>query len=139
MAKKMIRFESFYDERGLLITMQVCKNIPFEIKRIYYILNVGQEVKRGCHAHKNEKEVAVCLKGKCTILLDDGAQRNTIILTCPMEGLYIENLTWIEMYDFSSDCILLILSSECYDDSDYIWQYSDFVARLKENRKSEAK
>jgi len=129
---KFIDFEIKGDERGSLIAIEEFKNIPFEIKRVYYIFNTKHNVRRGFHAHKNLKQVAICVKGSCKFLLDDGKERiDEIVLNKPNKGLLIEEMVWREMYDFSEDCVLLILASEFYDESDYIRDYEEFIRMVE--------
>jgi dTDP-4-dehydrorhamnose 3,5-epimerase-like enzyme len=129
---KFINFEIKGDERGSLIAIEELKNIPFEIKRVYYIFNTKPNVRRGFHTHKNLKQVAICVKGSCKFLLDDGKERvDEIVLNKPNKGLLIEEMIWREMYDFSEDCVLLVLASEFYDESDYIRDYEEFVRMVE--------
>lgn len=123
----LINFESLGDERGALVALEGNKNIPFDIKRIYYIFNTTAGVARGFHAHKALQQVAICLKGSCKFILTDGKKREEILLNKPDQGLVIGNMVWREMHDFSDDCVLLVLASEHYDESDYIRNYSDFI------------
>ncbi len=126
----IIDFASLGDDRGSLIALESLKNVPFEIKRVYYIFDTGQNVIRGFHAHKNLKQVAISLKGSCTFVLDDGSVRKEIILDSPYKGLLIDSLTWREMKDFSNDCVLLVLASQYYDEKDYIRNYNDFLEEV---------
>ena len=129
---KFIDFEIKGDERGSLVAIEELKDIPFEVKRVYYIFNTKNNVRRGFHAHKNLKQVAICIKGSCKFLLDDGKERvDEIVLNKPNKGLLIEEMIWREMYDFSEDCVLLILASEFYDESDYIRDYEEFLRSFK--------
>ena len=121
-----IEFKKLGDDRGSLISLEQHKNIPFEVKRIYYIFGTKEGVSRGFHAHKNLEQVAICVKGSCRFLLDDGKNKEEIVLDDPSIGLYISNITWREMHDFSEDCVLIVLASELYDESDYIRNYQDF-------------
>ena len=97
---------------------------------MYYIYHTEQGVSRGYHAHKNLKQVAICVAGKCRMVLDDGKNREEVWLDCPTKGLVIEELVWREMHDFSEDCVLIVLASEHYDESDYIRDYEDFIRRV---------
>lgn len=115
------------DERGSLVALESELTVPFEIKRVYYIFGTQQGVSRGFHAHKNLKQVAVCVTGKCRFVLDDGQTRQEAWLDSPTKGLLIEDLVWREMHDFSEDCVLLVLASEHYDESDYIRDYDEFL------------
>ena len=84
-------------------------------------------VRRGYHAHKNLQQILICVKGNCKILLDDGTEKQEILLDKPYEGLYIANNIWREMFDFSEDAVLMVLASEKYDEADYIRNYNDFL------------
>lgn len=114
------------DERGSLVSLETNKNIPFEIKRVYYIFDTKEEVIRGFHAHKQLKQVAIAVKGSCRFLLDDGKEKISILLDNPAQGLLIESFIWREMSEFSKDCVLMILANDYYDESDYIRSYEDF-------------
>ena len=105
--------------------------IPFDIKRIYYIYNVGTGLRRGFHAHKNLKQLIISVSGSCTIDLDNTFERKSYTLNEPNKGLLIEEPLWREMYNFSTDCILLILASEHYDTDDYIRNFKDYISYIK--------
>lgn len=122
-----INFPSLGDERGSLVALEGAKTVPFEIKRVYYIFGTQPGVARGFHAHRNLRQVAVCVTGKCRMVLDDGEKREEAWLDSPNKGLVINEMVWREMHDFSSDCVLLVLASEHYDEGDYIRLYSNFV------------
>ncbi len=124
---KTINFKPLGDERGSLIALESNKSVPFDIKRVYYIFGTKKSVSRGFHAHLNLKQVAVCVTGSCRFILDNGKQKEEIILDSATKGLLIEDLTWREMYDFSPDCVLMVLASEYYDESDYIRDYQEFL------------
>lgn len=123
---KFIDFPALGDERGSLIALESEKTVPFPIKRVYYIFGTNAGVSRGFHAHKKLQQVALCITGKCRMILDDGRQRNEVWLDSPNKGLIIEDLVWREMHDFSEDCVLLVLASENYDEADYIRDYDEF-------------
>ena len=126
-----IEFDIKGDERGKLIAIEELKNVPFEIKRIYYIFDTKKEIKRGFHAHRNLQQVAICVSGSCKFLLDNGKERvKGIVLDSPNKGLFIDKMIWREMYDFSDDCILLVLASEYYDGSDYIREFKTFIEEV---------
>jgi dTDP-4-dehydrorhamnose 3,5-epimerase-like enzyme len=127
---KTIDFPLLGDERGSLISLEANKQIPFAIKRVYYIYGTQADVARGFHAHKQLKQVAVCVSGKCRMILDDGVKREELWLDSPDKGLLIGDLVWREMHDFSADCVLLVLASEHYDESDYIRDYDDFIRKV---------
>lgn len=127
---RLIDLPDLSDERGGLVALESMQSIPFELKRVYYIFQNTQKVPRGFHAHKNLKQVAICLHGQCRFVLDNGHSKEEIILSSPKQGLLIESLMWREMHDFSDDCVLLILASEHYDESDYIRDYKDFLIEV---------
>ncbi len=129
---KIIEFQSLGDDRGELVSLESTKNIPFEIKRVYYLFKTQKSVTRGFHAHKQLKQVAIALKGSCKFMLDDGTKKESIILSNPNKGLVIDSCLWREMSDFSEDCVLMVLASEHYDESDYIREYEQFL-KLKVN------
>ena len=124
---KTVSFKPLGDERGSLVALEGNKNVPFDIKRVYYLFATKEGVVRGYHAHKNLKQVAVCVTGSCRFVLDDGSRREDIILDSPTVGLIIEEMVWREMLDFSDDCVLLVLASENYDEGDYIRDYQEFI------------
>ena len=131
---ELIDFEIKGDDRGSLIALESIKNIPFSIKRVYFIYNTKENVTRGRHAHKKLNQVAVCVNGNCTILLDDGKEKKSILLDFPNIGLIIREMIWRDMYDFSDDCVLLVLASELYDEADYIRTYDDFREMVKDRK-----
>ncbi len=124
-------FQPHGDERGQLVAIEELKDIPFTVKRVYYMYDTGEDVRRGFHAHKALEQILVCVHGSCKILLDDGFEKKVVPLERPYEGLYVANNMWREMYDFSSDCVLMVLASELYDQSDYIRDYDEFISLVK--------
>lgn len=126
-----IYFDNLSDNRGDLYAFEENKSIPFSIKRVYFIFNVGEKIERGFHAHKSLEQVALCIKGSCSIILDDGFKRQDVVLDTASKGIYIKNNIWREMKNFSSDCVLCVFASELYDESDYIRCYDEFK-KLKE-------
>lgn len=128
----IVNLEEHGDERGTLIALEQFKNIPFEIKRVYYMFDTVRGVRRGFHAHKCLKQILICVSGSCKILLDDGTEKAEVLLDKPNKGLIIESNIWREMFDFSEDAVLMVLASELYDESDYIRNYQDFIAYVKE-------
>lgn len=128
---KLIDFKLLGDDRGHLTVLEANKNIPFDIKRVYYLTDTLAGVPRGFHAHKELEQVAVCVSGKCRMILDDGQRKEEIWLDSVSKAIRIEKMVWHEMHDFSSDCVLLVLASEYYDEDDYIRGYSDFLGCVK--------
>ena len=123
---KWIDFPPLGDDRGSLVAVEGMRTIPFDIKRVYYIFGTKEKVVRGLHAHRALKQIVICVTGECKMILDDGNKREERLLNSPVRGLVIEGLVWREMFDFSSDCVLLVLASAHYDESDYIRDYETF-------------
>ncbi|PKM77567.1 MAG: dTDP-6-deoxy-3,4-keto-hexulose isomerase [Firmicutes bacterium HGW-Firmicutes-15] len=119
------------DERGSLIAIEENADIPFSIKRVYYIFNTQEGVNRGLHAHRTLRQVLVCVNGSCKILLDDGAEKVTVSMDKAFQGLLVDPMIWHEMYDFSVDCVLLALAGDFYDEKDYIRDYGEFSELVK--------
>ena len=125
-------FQPHGDERGQLIAIEEQKDIPFAIKRVYYMYDTGKGVVRGHHAHKKLQQILVCVHGSCKIRLDNGTEKKVVALEKPYEGLYVSNAMWREMYDFSPDAVLMVFASELYDESDYIRNYDEFLKYVSE-------
>lgn len=120
------------DERGQLIALEEFKNIPFRIKRVYYMYDTVAGVRRGLHAHRMLEQILICVHGSCKIHLDNGYEQEEVTLDDPSEGLYVSNNMWREMYNFSPDAVLLVLASDYYDESDYIRDYNEFLRLVRE-------
>lgn len=129
-----LSFESIGDERGYLVSLEAKQNIPFDIKRVYYIYGTNDNP-RGFHAHKKLQQVLICVNGFCKIMLDDGVTKNEYCLDSPNKGLFINNFVWREMYGFSKDCVIMVLANEYYNEDDYIRCYEDFI-RIKNEKKT---
>lgn len=120
------------DERGLLIALEEDRNIPFAIKRVYYMFDTQPGIRRGFHSHKMLQQIAICVRGSCIFHFDNGHETQQISLNDPAEGLLIEPGIWHEMYDFSDDCILMVLADDFYVESDYIRDYDDFLRSVND-------
>lgn len=123
-----IQFATKGDVRGQLIALEaLSEHVPFEVKRVYYIFDTTPGTVRGNHAHKNLKQVLICVSGASTIVCEmpDGT-KTEYRLDWPDRGLLIEGLVWRQMKDFSKDAVLIVLASEHYDEADYIRDYSQF-------------
>ncbi len=128
---ELVQLQSHGDGRGALVALEQGKNIPFEIKRVYYIFDTKSGVRRGFHAHKELKQITVAVRGSCRFLLDNGKEKTSILLNNPAQGLLIGAYVWREMYEFSEDCVLVVLASNLYDESDYIRDYTQFKDVVK--------
>jgi dTDP-4-dehydrorhamnose 3,5-epimerase-like enzyme len=114
------------DGRGALVAIEGLVDVPFVIRRIYYIFGTKNDVRRGCHAHYRLTQMAICVSGSCRFVMDDGSERVEQLLDSKTTGLLIEPMVWHEMYDFSPDCVLLVLADGPYDRADYITDYGQF-------------
>lgn len=123
------------DDRGQLVAIEEFKDIPFSVKRVYYIYDTKEGVRRGFHAHKKLEQILICVHGSCKIHLDNGTETEEVLLDKPFEGLYISNNMWREMYDFSEGAVLLVLASELYTEDDYIRNYDEFLNFVREEDK----
>ena len=119
------------DERGQLVAIEALRDLPFEFKRVYYIYDTKDGVRRGFHAHYDLEQILICVSGSCKIHLDNGFETEEVLLDKPSEGLYIANNMWREMYDFTKDAVLLVIASRPYEESDYIRNYDDFIKMVK--------
>ena len=129
-------FQPHGDDRGQLVSLEEYNDIPFRIKRVYYMYNTVEGVVRGKHAHKKLEQILVCISGSCKIKLDNGKETKVVVLEKPYEGLYVSNDMWREMYDFSQDAVLVVFASELYDESDYIRDYEEFLRFIAEKEYS---
>ncbi|MDE6407082.1 MAG: FdtA/QdtA family cupin domain-containing protein [Anaeroplasmataceae bacterium] len=135
MEYKIIKFQEHGDQRGMLVALEDNKELPFQIKRVYYLYGTKSGERRGFHAHKELQQILICIHGSCKIHLDNGTDTAEVLLDKPTEGLYVSHNMWREMYDFSKDAVLLVLASECYNEKDYIRNYDEFIklTRKKDN------
>lgn len=131
MSFRLVDFKEHGDERGVLVALETGRNIPFEIRRVYYIYGTKVGVQRGFHAHHELRQMAIAVKGSCKFILDNGHERNTVALTSPNQGLLIEGMIWREMIDFSEDCVLMVLADQMFDERDYIRDYDEFLKTAK--------
>lgn len=123
-------FQPHGDERGQLIALEEHRDIPFRVRRVYYMYDTAAGVRRGFHAHRSLEQILVCIHGSCWVMLDDGHERKEVPLERPYEGLYVGPGMWREMHDFSPDAVLMVLASEPYDESDYVRDYDEFLASV---------
>ncbi|MCI8544440.1 MAG: WxcM-like domain-containing protein [Lachnospiraceae bacterium] len=127
-------FQQHGDQRGMLVAIEEYKDIPFEVKRVYYMYDTRKEVHRGFHAHKNLEQVLICVNGSCKVKLDNGVETKIVSLEKPYEGLYVSNNIWREMYDFAENTVLMVLASNYYDEEDYIRDYDKFLEFVKKRK-----
>ena len=127
----LINFDPHADARGKLVAIEANKDIPFEIKRVYYMFDTLPNESRGFHAHKTLQQVIIAMDGACRFVLDDGTNREEVVLNRPDVGLYIGQNMWREMHDFSYGCKLVVLASEYFEEKEYIRTYDEFLMSLK--------
>ena len=118
------------DKEGLLVALDRSVT-KFDIKRVYYIYGTETSVSRGNHAHRKLHQFTVCISGSCTMVLDDGINRQEIKMDSPSKGVYINPMIWHEMHGFSEDCVLLVIADDYYIESDYIRSYDVFKGLVK--------
>lgn len=118
------------DARGNLVAIEGARDVPFDIARVYYLYATDTDVARGFHAHRTLRQWAVCVAGKCTMLLDDGRSKETLTLDDPAAGVAIPPMVWHEMRDFAPGTVLLVLADQHYEEADYIRDYDAFRAAL---------
>lgn len=128
---RIIDFPVIGDERGSLVALEANNHIPFDIKRVYYLFGMQNDLPRGFHAHKELVQIAVCLNGSCDILMDNGFSKEVVTLNKPNKGLFIDVMQWHEMSNFSDDCVLMVLASDKYKENDYIRSYSAFMKGIR--------
>jgi dTDP-4-dehydrorhamnose 3,5-epimerase-like enzyme len=125
-----IQLQKHGDNRGMLVALEADRNVPFEIRRVYYLFATRNGVHRGRHAHRRLNQLAVTVRGSVTFLLDDGTGPVTVVLDDPSQGLLLGRMVWRELYDFSEDCVLMVLADQLYDQNDYITDYADFLREI---------
>ena len=128
---RVINFKDLGDERGKLVVIEGAKDIPFEIKRVFYIYGSDSTVVRGQHANRDSEFILVNVAGTSKAMITDGTDKEIVNLDKPMKAVYIPKMMWKEMYDFSSDSVLLVLANTHYDGKEYIRDYDEYVEIMK--------
>ena len=123
---EIVQFSIHGDDRGCLIALEGGRDIPFEVRRVYYIYGTRSDMSRGFHAHKHLKQMLIAVSGSVTVSCEFGATKERFLLDSPSRGLLLEGLIWREMHDFSPDCVLMVFASEHYREEDYIRDYNVF-------------
>lgn len=126
----IIYFDDLGDERGKLVVIEGNQHIPFHIKRVFYIYESDSTVVRGQHANRESEFVLINVSGKSKVRITDGKEECIIELNQPMMGIYIPKMIWKDMYDFSSDSVLLVLASTHYDGGEYIRDYNEYLKEV---------
>jgi len=127
----ILEFNDLGDERGKLVVIEGNESIPFEIKRVFYIYGSDETVVRGKHANRESEFVLINVAGTSKVRITDGKDEFVVELNKPMMGVYIPKMVWKDMYDFSSDSVLLVLASTHYDGKEYIRDYKEYLKLVK--------
>ena len=123
-------FNVLGDHRGQLIALEENKEIPFDMKRVFYIYGTQEGISRGNHSHYKTKQFLITVNGSCKVTLDNGVIKETFDLDRPNIGLFQDAMIWGTMHDFSSDCVLMVLADAYYDENDYIRNYEEFLKEV---------
>lgn len=134
MMYKLLNFKDLGDERGKLVVVEGGMDIPFEIKRVFYIYGSDATVVRGQHANLNSEFVLINVAGTSKVKITDGKNEDIVVLDKPMKGVYLPKMVWKEMYDFSPDSVLLVLTNTHYDGNEYIRDYNDYLKIVKNGK-----
>ncbi len=133
---RMLEFPQHGDDRGHLVVVEGMTDIPFEIKRVFYMYGSDGEVVRGSHANRRSEFVLINVAGTSKVKVLDGRGNEAIFsLNRPHTGVYLPRMVWKDMYDFSPDSVLLVLASESYDAAEYIREYEEFAKEVTQDVK----
>lgn len=127
---KTIFFHEMGDERGNLVVIEGDQDIPFSIKRVFYMYGSDPDIIRGQHANRRSSFVLINVSGTSKVRITNGKEEIIVVLDKPRMGIYIPPMFWKDMYDFSSDSVLLVLSDEHYDANEYIREYSEYLKEV---------
>ena len=127
----ILQFTDLGDERGKLVVIEGEQNIPFGIKRVFYIYGSDDTVIRGQHANRESEFVLINVAGKSKVRITNGSEELIVELNKPMMGVYIPRMIWKDMYDFSADSVLLVLASTHYDGEEYIRDYEEYLKEMQ--------
>lgn len=122
----LVELAAVGDARGRLVALEAGRQVPFDIRRVYYLTGLSPDQPRGFHAHWHLRQFAVCVAGSCRFVMEDAEGRAEFRLSSATQAILIEPLVWHEMHDFSPDCVLMVLASGVYDEADYIRSYDAF-------------
>ena len=127
---KLIDMKVFGDERGHLISLEKGVNSPFDIKRAFYIYDTKPGIARGAHANRNSEFLLIAINGSCKVKIDNGKEQEIVSLDNPSKALYLDKMLWKEMYGFSYNAMLLVLTNTLYDEKEYIRNYKDYLKEV---------
>ncbi len=129
---KILEFKEFGDERGSLVVAEGVTDVPFEIKRVFYMYGSDPDIVRGHHANRVSEFVLINVSGTSRVRIDNGSEEVVVELDKPRMGLYLAPMVWKDMYDFSPDSVLLVLASTHFDESEYIRDYEEYKREINE-------
>jgi hypothetical protein len=132
---KTIQLPVIHDQRGNLSYIEGFNHIPFAIKRVYYLYDVPGGAERGGHAHKGLHQFIMAMSGSFDVVLNDGYNKTRIHLNRSHMGLYLPNMLWRELDNFSSGSVCMVLASEVYDPTDYIRNYDEYLKTVLDSKK----
>lgn len=127
----LLQFPTIADDRGAISIVEQLKNIPFDIKRLFYSYNITPKEKRGDHAHKQLHQVVIAMSGSFDLIIDDGINKETIHLNNPGVGLHIPPMVWTIVNNFSDGAVCFVVASDVYDESDYYRDYDEFLTAAR--------
>ena len=128
---KIVNFNEITDHRGKMIPIEYPKQLEFPLKRIYYIFDVKDGVRRGYHSHNDLEQILIVVHGKVKVLIKTPYEEEIVELDSPNKGLYIGPMIWREMFDFENEAVLVVLASHEYDENDYIRDWNDYLEKAK--------
>ena len=128
---RLINFKKFSDGRGSLTAVESAKDIPFDIKRVYYLYDIPEDKIRGEHAHKKLEQLILCINGSFDIIIDNGFFKKKYTLNDPSIGLYVPKMHWRILENFSKNSTCLVLASQEYTEDDYYRDYNDFLSNIE--------
>lgn len=129
---RILNFKDLGDKRGRLVVIEGNQDIPFDIKRAFYIYGSDATVKRGQHANRESEFVLVNVAGKSKVRITDGENESIVELDKPMKAVYIPKMIWKDMYDFSEDSVLLVLANTHYNGKEYIRNFDEYKEEMKQ-------
>jgi UDP-2-acetamido-3-amino-2,3-dideoxy-glucuronate N-acetyltransferase len=125
---RLVDLPKISSDNGSLIVAELGAGLPFTARRIFTLLDIPAGEARGTHAHRECEQFLICMRGSVMAVIDDGVNRQEVLLDDPTRGLYMPALTWGTQYDYSADALLVVLASDVYDAADYIEDYEEFLA-----------
>ncbi|SFG32539.1 FdtA/QdtA family cupin domain-containing protein [Prevotella sp. KH2C16] len=128
---RIIELSKILDPRGNLTVTEELKDIPFDIRRVYWVYDVPSGESRGGHAHKTCREFIIAVSGSFSVTLNNGREQKTYLLNHPYQGLLVETGTWRTLDDFSSGAVCLVLASEFFSEDDYIRDFDEYLEYLR--------